>query len=84
VNKIICITGAGSGFGEACAFLFSANNYNLIITGRRAERLYALKKTLEEKFNNKVLVLPLDVSDRTAVDKAFKIWIRHGRKLTCC
>jgi len=72
VNKIICITGAGSGFGEACAYQFSANHYNLIITGRRAERLIALKKTLEEKYNNKVLVLPLDVSDRDAVEKAFK------------
>ena len=72
MNKIICITGAGSGFGEACAYQFSANHYNLIITGRRAERLIALKKTLEEKYNNKVLVLPLDVSDRDAVEKAFK------------
>jgi 3-hydroxy acid dehydrogenase / malonic semialdehyde reductase len=72
VKKIICITGAGSGFGEACAHIFSANNYNLIITGRRAERLFALKAKLEESFGNEVLVLPFDVSDRTAVEKAFK------------
>jgi NADP-dependent 3-hydroxy acid dehydrogenase YdfG len=72
VKKIICITGASSGFGEACAYKFSANNYNLIITGRRTEKLQALKKTLEEKFGNQVLVLPFDVTDRAAVDRAFK------------
>jgi 3-hydroxy acid dehydrogenase/malonic semialdehyde reductase len=72
VKKIICITGASSGFGEACAYKFSANHYNLIITGRREEKLKALKKNLEEKFGNQVLVLPFDVSDRTAVERAFK------------
>ena len=72
MKKIICITGASSGFGEACAHKFSANNYNLIITGRRTEKLQALKKTLEEKFGNQVLVLPFDVTDRAAVESAFK------------
>ena len=71
MKKIICITGASSGFGEACAYKFSANNYNLIITGRREEKLNTLKKTLEEKFGNLVYVLSFDVSDRTAVNKAF-------------
>jgi 3-hydroxy acid dehydrogenase/malonic semialdehyde reductase len=71
VKKIICITGASSGFGEACAYKFSANNYNLIITGRREEKLNTLKKTLEEKFGNLVYVLSFDVSERTAVNKAF-------------
>ena len=71
MKKIICITGASSGFGEACAHKFSANNYDLIITGRREERLNALKKTLEEGFGNQVHVLSFDVSDRSAVNKAF-------------
>jgi 3-hydroxy acid dehydrogenase / malonic semialdehyde reductase len=72
VKKIICITGASSGFGEACAFKFSENNYDLIITGRREEKLNTLKATLEKKFGNKVHVLHLDVSDRTAVENAFR------------
>jgi 3-hydroxy acid dehydrogenase/malonic semialdehyde reductase len=72
VNKIICITGASSGFGEACAFKFSENHYDLIIAGRREEKLNSLKETLEKKFANRVHVLRLDVSDRTAVESAFK------------
>ena len=72
MNKIICITGASSGFGEACAFKFSENHYDLIIAGRREEKLNSLKETLEKKFGNQVHVLRLDVSDRTAVESAFK------------
>jgi 3-hydroxy acid dehydrogenase/malonic semialdehyde reductase len=72
VKKIICITGASSGFGEAAAFKFSANQYNLIITGRREEKLLRLKSVLEKKFSNEVYVLPFDVSNRSAVETAFK------------
>jgi 3-hydroxy acid dehydrogenase/malonic semialdehyde reductase len=72
VKKIICITGASSGFGEACAFKFSENHYDLIIAGRREEKLNALKETLEKKYGNRVLTLRLDVSDRSAVESAFK------------
>lgn len=71
MKKIICITGASSGFGEACAFTFAANHYDLIITGRRADRLNLLKNRLEEKFGNQVYVLPFDVSSRPAVEGAF-------------
>jgi 3-hydroxy acid dehydrogenase/malonic semialdehyde reductase len=72
VKKIICITGASSGFGEACAFKFCENHFDLIIAGRREEKLIALKETLEKKFSNQVYVMPLDVSHRTAVEKAFR------------
>lgn len=71
MKKIICITGASSGFGEACAHLFSANNYNLIVTGRREDRLLALKEVLEKKFGNEVYVLSFDIRDRSAVDAGF-------------
>jgi 3-hydroxy acid dehydrogenase/malonic semialdehyde reductase len=72
VKKIICITGASSGFGEACANIFSANHYDVILVGRREEKLRSLKTTLEEKFGNQVLVLPLDVQKRSAVEAAFQ------------
>ena len=72
MKKIICITGASSGFGEACAFKFSENHFDLIIAGRREEKLNALKETLEKKYGNQVYLLRLDVSDRTAVQNAFK------------
>ena len=81
MKKIICITGASSGFGEACAFKFSENHYDLIIAGRREEKLITLKETLEKKFGNRVHVLRLDVSDRTAVENAFKFLPDEWKKI---
>jgi|SRR5882724_9877507 len=43
---IALITGATSGFGKACAEKFAAAGYDLIITGRRKERLDALAAEL--------------------------------------
>jgi 3-hydroxy acid dehydrogenase / malonic semialdehyde reductase len=81
VKKIICITGASSGFGEACAFKFSENHYDLIISGRREEKLLALKETLEKKYGNKIYVMGLDVSDRNAVENAFKSLPEEWKKI---
>jgi NADP-dependent 3-hydroxy acid dehydrogenase YdfG len=47
MNKTIFITGATSGFGEACARKFAAAGAHLILTGRRKDRLEALKHELE-------------------------------------
>lgn len=70
MSKIIFITGATSGFGEACALRFAEAGYDLIINGRRKERLERLKKDIEEKFSVRVLCLPFDVSKRNEVFKA--------------
>lgn len=67
MRGIVFITGATSGFGEACARQFAANNFHLILNGRREERLSALKEELESKHNIKVLNLAFDVSDRKKV-----------------
>lgn len=64
---IILITGATAGFGKACAEKFAANGYDLIITGRREERLLTLKTALEQQHGIKVLSLTFDVRDEQAV-----------------
>jgi 3-hydroxy acid dehydrogenase / malonic semialdehyde reductase len=70
VNKIVLITGASSGFGKAAAEKFAAHGYDLIITGRRKERLEALKEDLEKRRQVAVLPLVFDVQDKKAVDLA--------------
>jgi len=67
MNKIVLITGATSGIGEACAYKFAAAGNHLIITGRRADRLHKLQNELETTFSVKVLALVFDVQDRNAV-----------------
>jgi 3-hydroxy acid dehydrogenase/malonic semialdehyde reductase len=63
--KTALITGASSGIGAAIARILAENNYNLIICGRREERLISLR--LELKAKVKVDYLVFDVSDRDKV-----------------
>jgi len=72
MNKIAFITGASSGFGKACAEKFAAAGYQLIINGRRIERLKTLETELNSKFGVKVLTLPFDVQNKKAVFKAIE------------
>ncbi|MBK7083333.1 MAG: SDR family oxidoreductase [Flavobacteriales bacterium] len=73
--KLILITGATSGFGEATARRFAAEGHRVIITGRRKERLEALRSELEGmhgKVEGPPVVHPLhfDVRDNAAVQEA--------------
>lgn len=68
MSKTALITGATSGIGKATAELFAANGINLILCGRRQERLYDLQSALESKTN--VLTLNFDIRDRSAVSEA--------------
>lgn len=65
------ITGATSGFGEACARLFAENGWQLILTGRRQQRLDKLQQELGGP--DKVHCCCFDVSDRQAVESAFQL-----------
>jgi len=70
MEKIVCITGATSGIGYYSAFEFAKLGYNLIITGRRKERLIELEKELKEKYNIKVISLNFDVRVREEVEES--------------
>jgi 3-hydroxy acid dehydrogenase / malonic semialdehyde reductase len=67
MNKIVMVTGATAGFGRATAVKFAQNGYDLIITGRRKERLYELEKELLGYGNIRVLSLNFDVRNRELV-----------------
>lgn len=69
MRKIVLITGATSGIGEACARKFAQGGYDVIITGRRAQLLANLKKELEAE-GVRVLALAFDVRNRKAATAA--------------
>ncbi len=71
MGEIVLITGATSGIGKACAVKFAQNGFDVIITGRRKDRLDHLKKELESKYNIKVLSLNFDVRNKDKVQHAF-------------
>lgn len=79
--KNILITGATSGFGKAIAVRFAAAGYDIIITGRRGDRLEDLKGHLEEEYDVNVITLKFDVRDRQQVREAITALGQHIDKL---
>jgi len=75
---LVCITGASSGIGKSTAQLFAAHGHDLIITGRRAERLTDLQKELTEKYKVRIQVLVHDVRNyeetKGAIDALSEEW----------
>ncbi len=69
-KKVVMITGATSGIGEATARAFAQEGCKLIITGRRAERLAALKAELQEQYGTQIYVASFDVRDRAMCEAA--------------
>ncbi len=61
MRKIAFITGATSGIGKATAILLAENGYDIIVTGRRKERLLQLKASLTSGTNADILALDFDI-----------------------
>ncbi len=62
-GKVVAITGASAGFGEAFAHAFAEAGCNLVIGARRFERVQTLAKELSNKYKVKVIAYPLDVQN---------------------
>lgn len=64
-KKIALVTGATSGIGYETARILAKNNFDLIITGRRNDRLIQLKKNLETENHCEVVSLNFDIRNKT-------------------
>ena len=69
-QKTVMITGASSGFGAACAEIFSQNGYRIILNARRKDKLIALSDRLKETYHAETLILDFDVRDKQSVYEA--------------
>ena len=70
-KKIVFISGASSGIGEATARAFAKKGCILLLCARNMQKLNKLKEELEKEYDSKVYVYELDVRDKNAVDKVF-------------
>lgn len=77
MGKIACVTGASSGIGKETAIALSKEGYDLIICGRRLDRLEALKAILPTN----VHILSFDVCDYVAVKSAFASLEPHWQSI---
>ena len=66
-NKIVWITGASSGIGEACAYQFARGKASLILTATRAERLAEVQQECI-RLGARCEILPYDLSDLNGID----------------
>jgi 3-hydroxy acid dehydrogenase / malonic semialdehyde reductase len=81
MKKNVLITGATSGFGQAAAKTFAANGHNLIITGRRKDRLDLLSNELQNDFGIEVQSLCFDVRIRKDVDSAIGELLKNKTRI---
>jgi serine 3-dehydrogenase len=70
-GKIVFITGASSGIGEACAKEFAKLKANLILAARRKDRLLKLADELEKQYQIKIKCLEVDVRNFDDVQNKF-------------
>jgi 3-hydroxy acid dehydrogenase / malonic semialdehyde reductase len=81
MNKIALITGATSGIGKACAVKFAQKGYDIILTGRRNDRLESLKKDIEKLYKVEALNLCFDIRQKNEVISHLESLERRWQKI---
>lgn len=81
MKHIALITGASSGFGWATARKLAEKGYNLILSGRRAERLQELEAELHNMFGTKCRLLVLDIRDKKTVFEQVQSLENHWQSI---
>ncbi|MDD2636329.1 MAG: SDR family NAD(P)-dependent oxidoreductase [Bacteroidales bacterium] len=81
MNKIALISGASAGIGYAIAEILANNNFDLIITGRRKERLDTLKAQIEKRTKSKVICLCFDIRNKEEVFNSIECLPQEFKKI---
>lgn len=80
-GKIVFISGASSGIGEACAEAFATAGAKLILCARNIEKIRQIAQSLKERLQADVVTLKLDVQDKQAVSEAVDSLPEDWRKV---
>jgi len=78
---IAFITGATAGIGKATAELFAKNGYDIIITGRRKQRLEEFSALLQSTYKVKILTLNFDIQNSKEVETAINSIPEEWKKI---
>ncbi len=86
-DKTAIITGSGTGIGKASAILFAKEGANIVICGRRVQKLKKVEGEiinelgLKAKDSKKVLAISCDVSNQNDVKKLLDKSIKQFNKI---
>ena len=70
MKKTVVITGASRGIGAKTAEVFASHGYDVFLNYlNNHEKAQKLKQELEEKYHQKIILIPCDVKDETSVIK---------------
>ena len=83
MNKSVIITGASTGIGEELAKNYAQMGWNVGLIARRLDKLEALKSTLEDHPNVKILASQCDVSNKHAIYSAIQKMIATFGQIDC-
>lgn len=81
MKKIALVTGATAGIGEATAVLLAKNDFDLIITGRRKDKLDTLKSKIEKESGSEVLCLNFDIRVQKETEKNIQSIPENWKKI---
>lgn len=81
MNTIALVTGATSGIGEETSIQLAERGYNVIITGRRTNRLNKLAEQIKNTCNVKVLILNFDIRNKNEVEQAIHSLPEEWKKI---
>ncbi len=79
-DKIIIVTGASSGIGEATALLLAEHQVHLVLMARREDRLNQLAEKVRS-LGSTAMVVAVDIADRAAVAKAFELVVNNFQRI---
>jgi 3-hydroxy acid dehydrogenase / malonic semialdehyde reductase len=82
MKPIAIITGASAGFGRATAMALARNNFDVVITGRRSEKLESVEEEIRSKTDADVLSLTFDIRKHDAVKLACEKLIGKWENIT--
>ncbi len=77
IDKVVWITGASSGIGEALAYQFANQGAKLIISSRREDELHRVKQNI----SSECLIIAIDITDNASVEQAVKTAINYYSKI---
>ena len=75
-DKIVWITGAGSGLGKAMAIAFAQQGAHVVLSGRREDRLQEVAQQIQ-RGQRQTLVLPCDVTKESEVQRTVQTLVDH-------